>query len=200
MQTTSDAHLTTEPGLTEPPGDDRHGSWLTTRELVLLALVAAMVYLAKAFTHVPLHVAGHAGMAWIAVLVIGRGLVRRAGAGTAIGVVAGLLVTFSGFGHESIFEWTKYAAAGVALDVTTWALGGDLRRYGVAIAAGVAAHLAKLVAMTLLSLAAGLPLGVVAVGLGLSATTHAGFGAIGGALGAFVLRRLDKVPGLGAPR
>lgn len=180
--------------------EERHGSWLSTRELVLLALVAALVYLAKTFTRMPLHIPGHSGFAWIALLVVGRGLVRRNGAGTAIGVVAGLLVTVSGFGHESVFEWTKYAAAGLALDVTTWALGGDLRRYGVAMAAGVAAHLAKLVAMTLLSLAMGLPLSVVAVGLGLSATSHAGFGAIGGALGALVLRQLDKVPGLEAKR
>jgi hypothetical protein len=50
--------------------------------------------------------------------------------------------------------------------------------------------------MTVVGLLLGLPATVMAVGLGLAATTHAVFGAVGGLLGALVLRELRRVPGL----
>ncbi len=173
---------------------------LTLRDIVLLALVAALITVGTVLVHIPLHVPGKSGIVWIALMVVGRGLVRKPGAGLLVGVVAGVLVTLAGLGSESIFTWTKFASAGLTLDVATWALGGDLTRLWAAALAGAAAHLAKLVAMTVAGLLLGLPLTVVAVGLGLTATTHVLFGAVGGALGAVVLHRLEGVPGLGGGR
>jgi len=166
----------------------------TLRDLALMSLVAALVAVGTILVHIPMHVPGKSGLVWIALLVVGRGLVDKRGAGLLMGIVAGVLVTFAGLGSESLLTWTKFAAAGLALDGATWAVGGDLTRLWAAALAGAAAHLAKLVAMTLVGLLLGLPLTVVAVGLGLTATTHALFGAIGGVLGALVLRALKKVP------
>lgn len=169
---------------------------LTLREAIFLALIAALIFLGKYFTRIPIHVPGHSGVIWIALMVVGRGLVNKRGAGLLMGLVAGALVTFAVPGREGIFEWTKYAAAGAVLDLLVWALGNDLLTWWKAILAGAGAHLAKLVGATLLALVLGLPLDVVAVGLGLAATTHLVFGALGGLLGWTVLVLLRGVPEL----
>ncbi len=185
---------------TDSPGRPVHETgvvWsLTLRDIVLLSLVAALVTVGTVLVHVPLHIPGKSGVVWIALLVVGRGLVRKPGAGLLMGLVAGVLVTLIGLGSESIFTWTRFASAGLVLDATTWAVGGDLTKPWAAALAGAAAHLAKLVTMTVVGLLLGLPATVMAVGLGLAATTHAVFGAVGGLLGALVLRELRRVPGL----
>jgi hypothetical protein len=63
----------------------------------------------------------------------------------------------------------------------------------VGAVAGAIANAAKLVTSLLVSLALGVPTGYLALGLGLSATTHVVFGALGGWLGTLVLRLLRRV-------
>jgi len=72
---------------------------LTTRELVSLALIAALIVGAKITLNMPLHTPGHSGLFWMAFLVIGRGLVRKPGAGTLLGLVSGLLAVIAVGGH-----------------------------------------------------------------------------------------------------
>jgi hypothetical protein len=56
--------------------------------------------------------------------------------------------------------------------------------------AAATANVAKLMAAYLLGLALGIPAGYLALGVGVAATTHVVFGALGGFIGAFVLKRL----------
>lgn len=167
---------------------------ITLREALFLAFIAALIFVGKSFLRVPIHVPGHSGVVWIALIVIGRGLVDRRGAGVLMGLVAGALVTFGMPGREGIFEWTKYVAAGAVLDLLVWAVGSDLETWWKAALVGAGAHLAKLVSATLMAWVLGLPLDIIAIGLGLAATTHVVFGALGGALGALVLIQLRRVP------
>jgi hypothetical protein len=171
---------------------------LTLRDLVLLALIAALCMLAKQTLRIPLHVPGHSGMLWVALFIVARGLVNKPGAGVVLGVVTGTLATFMGFGDHGPFEWTKWVAAGITLDALTAMLPGDLRSPLKAAIVGAGVHLAKLATMVLVSLALHLPLGFIALGLGWSATTHVIFGVAGGLLGALALRELRKVPALDA--
>jgi hypothetical protein len=184
------------------PAADRHDHgrgdgfiWsITLREALFLALIAALIFLGKSFLRVPVHVPGHSGIVWIALMVIGRGLVNRRGAGVLMGLIAGALVTFGAPGKEGLFEWTKYVAAGAILDLLVWTVGNDLETWWKAALVGAGAHLAKLVTATLMAWVLGLPLDIVVIGLGLTATTHVVFGALGGALGALVLTQLRRVP------
>lgn len=170
---------------------------ITLREAIALALIADLIVLAKWVTRIPIHVPGRSGLVWIALLVIGRGLVPKRGAGLIIGLIAGMLATLMALGSEGPFVWTKYAAAGLVIDVMAVLAREDLTRYAVAAIAGAAAHLAKLVAMVLAGLLMQLPLATLAAGLAVSALTHLGFGIVGGLLGALALRQLARVPGLG---
>jgi hypothetical protein len=171
---------------------------LSLRDLLLLALVAALCILAKLVLRVPLHVPGHSGVLWVALFVIGRGLVDKRGAGVLLGLIAGLLAQFAGFGDVGPLEWTKWLAAGVILEVLTLALPGDLRGFPKAIVVGAALHLGKLAALLLAGMILQVPFSILFLGLGLSATTHVLFGALGGFLGALGLRELRKIPFLDA--
>jgi hypothetical protein len=171
---------------------------LTLRDLALLSLVAALCVLAKMVLRMPLHVPGHSGVLWVALYVIGRGLVDKRGAGVLLGVVAGVLATFAGFGDTGPLEWVKWVAAGVILEVLVLVLPGDLRSWLKAAIVGGGLHLGKLAGLTLAGFILRVPFAVLFLGLGYSATMHVVFGVIGGLLGAGVLRELRKIPFLDA--
>jgi len=183
---------------TESPGRQAYVWSLTLRDLMLIALVAALCMLAKQLLRIPVNVPGHSGVLWVALFVICRGLINKRGTGVLLGIVAGVLAQFAGFGHQGPFEWTKWLAAGIVLEVLTLAIPGDLRDWGKAAVVGAALHLGKLAALTLAGLILRVPVALLLLGLGWSATTHVIFGAIGGLLGALALRELRKVPFLDA--
>jgi len=171
---------------------------LNLRDLLLIAVVAALCMLSKLVLRIPIHVPGHSGVLWVALFVICRGLVNKRGSGVLLGAVAGLLAQFMAFGDVGPLEWTKWLAAGVVLEVLTLVLPGDLRSFPKAIVVGAALHLGKLAALTLAGVILQVPWALLFLGLGWSATTHVLFGAIGGFLGALALRELRKIPALDA--
>jgi hypothetical protein len=171
---------------------------LTLRDLLLISLIAALCMLAKQVLRVPISVPGHSGVLWVALYVICRGLVDKRGTGILLGVVAGVLAQFAGFGHQGPFEWTKWVTAGIVLEMLTLVIPGDLRDLSKAAVVGAALHLGKLAALTLAGLVLRIPVALLLLGLGWSATTHVVFGAIGGVLGALALRQLRKLPFLDA--
>jgi len=178
----------------------RNTSGFALRELVLLALVAGLLVLSKGLFRTSIHVPGHTGIFWMALLVIAKGVVRRNGAGTLVGVVSGLLAVMLVPGQEGIFTWVKYAAPGITLDVLGLILPGGFAKPAQAAVMGAIGNLAKLAAGYLLAVALGLPSGFIALGLGIAAVSHAAFGAAGGALGALLLQRLYRArPDLAPP-
>lgn len=166
------------------------------RDGILMASIAALIVISKTFLRIPMHVPGHSGVVWIALMIVGAGLIRRPGTAFVIGLIAGFLVTLFGLGQGSLLEWAQYAAAGLALDVSGGLLGGRFTNPVVAVIAGSVGHMAKLVTMLLVGLLLRIPAGFLGIGIGVAATTHLIFGAVGGLVGAALLRELSKVPGL----
>ena len=80
------------------------------------------------------------------------------------------------------------------LELLTIVVPGDLRGFGKAAVVGAALHLGKLAALTLAGLILRVPVALLLLGLGWSATTHVLFGALGGVLGALALRRVAQDP------
>jgi hypothetical protein len=183
---------------TEAAGRQAYVWSLTLRDLLFIALVAALCMLGKQLLRLPINVPGHSGVIWVALFVICRGLVDKRGTGVLLGLVTGLLAQFAGFGHQGPFEWTKWLVAGVILELLTLAIPGDLRSASKAAVVGAGLHLGKLAALTLAGLLLRVPVALLLLGLGWSATTHVVFGAVGGLLGALALRELRKVPFLDA--
>jgi hypothetical protein len=163
---------------------------LPLRARLAIALVAALIVAGKFYLRLPIHVPGHSGVIWMALLIAGVGIVGRPWAGTLIGLLSGALATFFLPGKEGLLVGVKYLVPGVMVDILLPLMGRRLDRYIVAIVIGAAAHASKLAASYLMGLAAGISQDYLALGIGLAATLHVGFGALGGALGAVVLKLL----------
>ncbi len=172
---------------------------LTLRDLLVLVFAADLIAMGKVLLRMPLHVPGHSGLIIVCLFVVARGIVDKNGAGTIMGLVAGFLATVFGYGHDGLLEWTKYASMGIALDASTFLVGGRLTNLGVGLVVGALANLAKLGSMIIVGLLLGLPLTFLALGLGIAAVTHAVFGALGGLLGAVLLRQLRRIPYFAPP-
>jgi hypothetical protein len=163
------------------------------RDLVLLALLAALIVVTKMVLRIPIKVPGHSGVLWMAALVIGRGLVRRPWAGSILGFVSGVLAVALVGGASGPLLWVKYLAPGMMLDLIDVVIPGGLRDRFVGTLAGAIANCAKLLSATVVALLMGLDAGFLVVGLGVSAVSHAFFGGLGGWLGSYLLRRLEPL-------
>jgi hypothetical protein len=167
-----------------------NGPHFATRDLVLLALLAALIVVTKVAFRIPIRVPGHSGVLWMAALVVGRGLVRRPWAGTILGFVSGILAVVLVGGSEGPLLWVKYLAPGMLLDLVDVVVPIGLDDPFVGTLAGALANCTKLLSATAIALIMGLDAGFLVVGLGASAVSHAAFGALGGWLGSYLLRRL----------
>lgn len=188
-------------GISTTGGSSRYFWSMTLRDLLFIVCVADLMFVSKTFVSLPMHLPGHTGLLWVALLIAGRGIVDKRGAGTLIGVVSGFLDAAFARGQYGPLGWMKLVAAGVTLDVTLLVLRGDLRNRLLAAVAGATAHLAKLLSMVLVGLVLQIRLQFLALGLGPAALTHVVFGAFGGLLGALLLHELKRVPlfGGGSP-
>jgi hypothetical protein len=171
----------------------RSEAWgISLKSRIIIALIAAMIVTAKFYLRLPIGVPGKSGVFWMALLLVGVGVVRRPGAGTLIGLISGLLAIAVLPGREGLLVGLKYFAPGVVMDLIWTSSGGRFDRVAVAMLAGAAANVAKLTTSYVIGLLAGIPHGYLALGLGLAATTHVFFGALGGWIGCITLRRLER--------
>jgi len=162
-------------------------------DMTVIALVGVMIVIGKTVLRMPISVPGHAGVLWIAALVIGRGVVRRPGSATLMALIGGLLVAMMQPSDSGmLFTVAKYVIPGAVLDGLVPLLGGRLDRVVPAVVAGAAAHASKVVVDLAQGLIAGVPTGVLAVDLTAGTALHIAFGALGGLLGALVLQSLIR--------
>ena len=167
-------------------------AYFSTFELVLLALFAALVAVAKITLRFPIQVPGHSGLFWLAIVIAAAGIVPKRGAPSLVGVSSGVLAAFLGMGDlGALNTFLSYTVVGIAADLALWLLGSP-ENFVAAGLAGMLGHLGKFLVKWILGVLTGAPLGFVALGLAWSFLTYAIFGALGGVLGALTLRALRK--------
>jgi hypothetical protein len=166
--------------------------YFSTFELVLLALLAALVVVAKISLRLPLQLSGHSGIYWMAIILIGAGIVPKRGAASLVGLTSGVLAAFLGLGDGGALDTLlSYAVVGVGTDLALWLLGRpeNLVVAGLAAALG---HMGKFLVKWGLAAVAGAPVGFVALGLAKALIGYVIFGALGGLLGGLTLRALRR--------
>ena len=180
----------------------RSSNGIPVAEMTVFALVAVMMLLAKTITRMPIKTSGHSGLLWIAALVIGRGVARQRWAATLMGVVGGLLVAIFQPTHAGLLlDAAKYIVPGIVLDLL-YPLLGRLDRVVPAMFAGAIAHASKVAVDVLQAIVVHLGDRTAAYWalytLARSTVGHVLFGALGGLLGALVLKALirAKIPQL----
>ena len=166
--------------------------YFSTFQLILLALLSALVLVAKVALRLPLQLPGHSGIFWMAIVIVAAGIVPRPGATSLVGVTSGLLAAFLGMGDLGpLNTFLSYAAIGVGTDLALLLL-RDTDSLVVDAIAAVLGHLCKFLAKWAIAAASGAPVGFVALGEVRSIVGYIVFGALGGVLGGLTLRALRK--------
>ncbi len=166
--------------------------YFSTFQLILIALFAALVVVAKIALKLPLQLPGHSGIFWMAILVVASRVVPRPGSTSLVGLTSGLLAAFLGLGDFGALDtFLSYTLAGVGTDLALLLLGNP-ENLVVAGLAGIFGHLAKFLVKWVMGLVSGAPLGFVALGLVWSLGSYVLFGALGGVLGGLTIRALRK--------
>ncbi len=166
--------------------------YFSTFELVLLALFAVLVVVAKVALRLPLQMPGHSGIFWMAILLVASGVVRKPGATSLVGLTSGILAAFLGMGDfGALNTLLSYTAIGVGVDVALLLL-RDAENLLVASLVGIIGHMGKFLVKSVLGALSGAPLGFVALGQVRAVVGYVVFGALGGLLGALTLQALRK--------
>jgi len=166
--------------------------YFSTFQLILLALFAALIVVAKIALRLPLQLSGHSGIFWMAIVIVAAGVVPRRGAASLVGLTSGFIAAFLGMGDlGALNTFLSYTMVGVGADLVLWLL-RDPENLVVAALAGTLGHLAKFLVKWALGSLAGAPVGFVALGLARAIVGYVVFGALGGLLGGLTLAALRR--------
>ena len=167
-------------------------SYFSTFELILLAMFAALIVVAKIALRLPLQLPGHSGIFWMAIIIVAAGVVHKPGAASVVGLTSGILAAFLGMGDlGALNTFLSYTMIGVGTDLALLLLGNPENLF-VAALVGILGHLCKLIVKWGFGVIAGAPVGFIALGLAWAVVGYLVFGAIGGILGALTLKALRR--------
>jgi len=166
--------------------------YFSTFQLILLALLAALIVVAKIALRLPLQMPGHSGIFWMAIIIVAAGVVPKRGAASLVGLTSGIIAAFLGMGDSGALDTLlSYTAVGVGVDLALMLLGSP-ENLVVAVLAGMFGHLAKFLVKWGLAVFVGAPAGFVALGLVRAVAGYLIFGALGGLLGGLTLAALRR--------
>ena len=165
----------------------------STFQLILLALFAALIVVAKIALRLPLQLPGHSGIFWMAITIVAAGVVPKRGAASLVGLTSGIIAAFLGLGDfGALNTLLSYTMVGVGTDLALWLLGGRPENLIVAPLAATYGHLGKFLVKWGLGALTGAPVGFIALGLVRAILGYVIFGALGGLLGGLTLKALRR--------
>jgi hypothetical protein len=167
--------------------------YFSTFQLILLALFAALIVVAKIALRLPLQLSGHSGVFWMAIVIVAAGVVPKVGAASLVGLTSGILAAFLGLGDfGALNTLLSYTMVGVGTDLALLFLGRKPENLVIATIAATFGHFCKFLVKWGLGTLTGAPVGFIALGLLKAVIGYIVFGALGGLLGALTLKALRK--------
>lgn len=151
-------------------------------QILGIVLFGALAAVGKKAT-MDLGIAGHSALLWLSVMVAGRALIQRDGAGFAIGLSTALWGMPAGFNNSLLHNIGLYGTTGLVLDLAARSSLLDLRHPLGAIVGGALAHMVKfgfILGKASISVTARR---FVLMGVLQSATLHLFFGLVAGLAG-----------------
>jgi hypothetical protein len=174
----------------EPKVKERYFS---TFQLILLALFAALVVVAKIALRLPLQLPGHSGIFWMAIVIVAAGVVPKVGAASLVGLTSGIIAAFLGLGEfGALNTFLSYTMVGVGTDLALLLLGRNPENLVVATIAATFGHFCKFLVKWGMGVLTGAPVGFIALGLARAMIGYVVFGALGGLLGGLTLKALRR--------
>jgi hypothetical protein len=166
--------------------------YFSTFQLILLALFAALIVVAKIALRLPLQLPGHSGLFWMAIVIVAAKVVPKPGAASLVGLTSGIIAAFLGMGDfGALNTFLSYTMVGVGTDLALLLLGNP-ENLVVAALVGTFGHMGKFLVKWALASLTGAPVGFIALGLVRSIVGYVVFGALGGLLGGLTLAALRR--------
>lgn len=166
--------------------------YFSTFQLILIALFAALIVVAKIGLRTPIRVPGHTGIFWMAIIIIAARVIPKSGTSSLVGITSGIIAGFMGMGDfGALNTFLSYSAVGIGTDLILLLL-RDTEQVVVAIFAGIFGHLGKFLVKWVFGIITGAPIGFVTLGLAKALVSYIIFGALGGFLGWLTLIGLKK--------
>lgn len=159
-------------------------------DVLRLTMFGTLISITKDITRIPLHLPGHTSIYWMGILVLGKGLIPKFGAGMIMGAVSGILAVLLGLGKEGVFVFFKYFVPGLLLDFLSPLFYNKLENPLVGAICGTLTSLSKLLVNLVLGILLKFPMGFLALGLGFASVSHTLFGAAGGLIASVLIKRL----------
>ena len=167
--------------------------YFSTFQLILLALFASLIVVAKIALRLPLQLSGHSGVFWMAIVIVAAGVVPKVGAASLVGLTSGIIAAFLGLGDfGALNTFLSYTMVGVGTDLALLLLGRKPENLVVAVLAAVIGHFCKFLVKWGMGVVTGAPVGFVALGLAKAMIGYVVFGALGGLLGGLTLAALRR--------
>ena len=155
--------------------------------------MAALVYVFKAFFKTPIGLPAHTAIVWVIPFIIGIGLTKKFGAGTYIGVLAGLLLGVLGMADKGLLEVFEYATMGITMDFVALLFKGHLGNILVGIILGAFGSFDKTMVNFYITSLIGQNAHILIAGIGLAGADSLIFGGAGGAISALILNRTQHI-------
>lgn len=171
----------------------RNKKYFLVYEVCFLSLMAALVYVFKAFFKTPIQLPGHTAIVWVVPFIIGIGVTRKFGAGTYIGIISGLLLGAIGMADKGFFEVFEYVAMGFTMDVLGLFFKGHLGNVLVGFIMGAFGSFDKMLVNYSLTAALNLNANILFAGIGIAGAVHLVFGGAGGIISSIVVGRVQHL-------
>lgn len=163
---------------------------LSLADSLRLTMFGTLIAILKDIARLPLHLPGHSSIYWMGILVLGKGLIPRFGAGIVMGIVSGMLAVLLGLGKEGVFVFFKYLVPGLVIDLLAPLFFYKLESPWIGAIIASLASLSKMVVNLVLGILLKLPMIFLTIGLGITSLSHVAFGAAGGAIASLLIKRL----------
>lgn len=163
---------------------------LNLGDTLRLTMFGTIIAVTNDVLRLPLHMPGHTSIWWMGILLIGKGLIRKFGSGTVMGIVSGILAVILGLGSEGILVFFKYFVPGLILDFLALFFADKFENPIVGGICGAFASLSKMFVNIVLGVLLKVPLIFLTLGIGVTTISHVLYGAAGGFLAMLIVRRL----------
>jgi len=162
---------------------------LSLTDTLRLTMFGTLIAIANTILRMPIHMPAHTSIWWMGILVLGRGLIPKKGAGIIMGIVSGVVIVLLG-DKDGPLTFIKFLMPGITLDIMAPVFFNKLESPIVGAICGALASVAKMIGNVAVGFALKLPMVFLTLGLGFTAISHVIFGAIGGVVATLLIKRL----------
>jgi len=159
-------------------------------DVIRLTMFGTLISVSRFVFHFPIGLPGHTSVYWMGLLILGKGLIPKFGAGTIMGIVSGLLAVVFGLGKEGPLLAFKCIVPGALLDILAILFFKKLESIWVGVIIGALISWSKLLTSIVLGVILDIPMVFLVMGFAYATLLHIVFGAAGGVLAAILLKRL----------